>query len=301
MRNIALQSSSRSLVPFKIGQAQGSHLMATAFYTPEPSVENSRYLGIPPAFTPGVYPTRETMSSNGTQSSSPVLEPKSVKHLTCFYWHKYGKCNKSDDECLYAHKLTGSFADEPRHVEPGRPAVAGRNARSQHPVYHNWRTGSPACVDETPSPQDRFVTPPSQPGSNLHVDERSSSSAVDLAHRFSSMTVSQPNTVPYHTYQRTVQTLRELVDLQTNMAKTSQDRFSSVVKGMKGCRETLSASTSTLTSNDSTLQSHAELVEAVIEEFEVMEQKLQSLSDKMKTVSIEVAREMEKLRSSGAK
>ena len=115
------------------------------------------------------------------------------------------------------------------------------------------------------------------------------------------MTVSQPNTVPYHTYQRTVQTLRELVDLQTNMAKTSQDRFSSVVKGMKGCRETLSASTSTLTSNDSTLQSHAELVEAVIEEFEVMEQKLQSLSDKMKTVSIEVAREMEKLRSSGAK
>ena len=73
MRNIALQSSSRSLVPFKIGQAQGSHLMATAFYTPEPSVENSRYLGIPPAFTPGVYPTRETMSSNGTQSSSPVL------------------------------------------------------------------------------------------------------------------------------------------------------------------------------------------------------------------------------------
>ena len=45
---------------------------------------------------------------------------KSVKHLTCFYWHKYGKCSKADAVCLYAHYNTGHLAEEPMHMVPGR-------------------------------------------------------------------------------------------------------------------------------------------------------------------------------------
>jgi hypothetical protein len=34
------------------------------------------------------------------------------KSLTCFYWHR-GFCQKSDDDCIYAHYNTGRLAPEP--------------------------------------------------------------------------------------------------------------------------------------------------------------------------------------------
>jgi len=91
---------------------------------------------------------------------SPRVSPEaapSVKHLTCYFWKAHGKCQHSDEDCLYAHYFTGQIADPPVQVEPGRqsipysvsdidtdwqcpgPAVAGRNAMTARPVYENWR------------------------------------------------------------------------------------------------------------------------------------------------------------------
>ena len=59
----------------------------------------------------------EVLLSNDADHADQL---KSVKHLTCFYWHRYGKCNKADEVCLYAHHNTGHFAEEPMHMAPGR-------------------------------------------------------------------------------------------------------------------------------------------------------------------------------------
>ena len=66
-------------------------------------------------------------------TTSPRAHPDkpSVKHLTCYYWHKLGKCRFSDDECLYAHFNTGQLAEAPQKVEPGgMSSVYGAEMRS---------------------------------------------------------------------------------------------------------------------------------------------------------------------------
>lgn len=45
--------------------------------------------------------------------------PKSVKHLTCWYWANMD-CKYSDDECLYSHFYTGTLAQPPVQVQRGR-------------------------------------------------------------------------------------------------------------------------------------------------------------------------------------
>ncbi|KAI4122929.1 MAG: hypothetical protein LQ347_006331, partial [Umbilicaria vellea] len=45
--------------------------------------------------------------------------PPSVKHLTCYFWDRYGKCKWTDEECLYAHVETGKVAGGPVQVEIG--------------------------------------------------------------------------------------------------------------------------------------------------------------------------------------
>lgn len=72
----------------------------------------------------------------GGQISSS--QPKSVKHLTCWYWANNG-CRLPDDVCLYSHFDTGRLADPPLQVQRGRPAVAGKNAKNLQPVYKDWR------------------------------------------------------------------------------------------------------------------------------------------------------------------
>ena len=51
--------------------------------------------------------------------ASPGTEKPSVKHLTCFYWHKFGKCRFANNECLYSHYNTGQLAEAPQKVEAG--------------------------------------------------------------------------------------------------------------------------------------------------------------------------------------
>jgi hypothetical protein len=61
-------------------------------------------------------PPRKSSSNPGTPH--PHGKP-SVKHLTCFWWKEKGDCRFKEDDCLYAHRDTGIYADPPRQVIPG--------------------------------------------------------------------------------------------------------------------------------------------------------------------------------------
>ncbi|KAI4215403.1 MAG: hypothetical protein LQ351_002303 [Letrouitia transgressa] len=76
----------------------------------------------------------------GTNSAHAQSNIPSVKHLTCFFWFTKGSCRWSDNQCLYAHYYTGQVANGPVQVEPGRPAVAGKNALSTRPKYTDWHS-----------------------------------------------------------------------------------------------------------------------------------------------------------------
>lgn len=58
--------------------------------------------------------------ANQSSSGASGTSPPSVKHLTCYFWDKYGKCKWGDAECLYAHFNTGKVAGGPVQVEIGR-------------------------------------------------------------------------------------------------------------------------------------------------------------------------------------
>ncbi|KAI9832793.1 MAG: hypothetical protein M1819_004013 [Sarea resinae] len=71
----------------------------------------------------------QSATSQRSDKDSPKELPKNFnKPLTCYYWYTYGKCNKDDDECAYAHYDTGKYSNAPLRLEPGLPAIAGRNA-----------------------------------------------------------------------------------------------------------------------------------------------------------------------------
>ena len=47
-------------------------------------------------------------------------QPKSVKHLTCWYWANASKgCKLPDDECFYSHFDTGRLAEPPVKIQRG--------------------------------------------------------------------------------------------------------------------------------------------------------------------------------------
>lgn len=65
-------------------------------------------------------PMRRGKSASG---SSPK---KSMKHMTCWYWHKYRECKYEEPQCLYAHSYAGTIrvADEPIQREPGSKSLS---------------------------------------------------------------------------------------------------------------------------------------------------------------------------------
>jgi hypothetical protein len=86
-------------------------------------------------------------SADSSRATSPaqgenVENRRSVKHLTCSFWKKNGRCRYSEAQCLYAHHdvspsstinnstntlQTGRYAEAPRTLVPGEPAKAGRS------------------------------------------------------------------------------------------------------------------------------------------------------------------------------
>ena len=73
--------------------------------------------------------------------SNPYLGTEKTKLLTCWFWYNLNRCAHSDEVCAYAHYYTGRIAEKPVRIEPGMPAVAGRNARRSIPLYSNWGLG----------------------------------------------------------------------------------------------------------------------------------------------------------------
>ena len=72
---------------------------------------------LPTPYTVSSWRPGANQPSSGNASAS---SPPSVKHLTCYFWDKYGRCKWSDEECLYAHFQTGKVAGGPVQVEMGR-------------------------------------------------------------------------------------------------------------------------------------------------------------------------------------
>lgn len=58
--------------------------------------------------------------SQGSRGSSSLPTKKSVKHLTCYFWHSFGSCRYTGESCLYAHHHTGVLAAGPVKLEHGR-------------------------------------------------------------------------------------------------------------------------------------------------------------------------------------
>ena len=58
-------------------------------------------------------------NSPTSKQKSTSSQPKSVKHLTCWYWAKNG-CKLPDHVCLYSHSDTGKHAGPPVQVQRGR-------------------------------------------------------------------------------------------------------------------------------------------------------------------------------------
>ncbi|MCJ1245165.1 hypothetical protein MMC30_002366 [Trapelia coarctata] len=239
--------------------------------------------------------------------NSPAREPKSVKHLTCFYWRTYGKCNKTEEQCLYAHHLTGQLADEPKHLEPGRPAVAGRNARSKAPVYQPWRRGPDTPYHQSPP---RFhanlhggAVPFHQaygPGTSFQLNHTQDTMAVfrnpppnsAIAQRFLNMTLNQSDThVPKSFHEKQIQTMRDIIELQAHMAKASHDRLVAISEQIKYCREKLTESTATLSAIDK-VKPHADTVEALTKQYMTVEREAGAMAEQLKVLEKEVNKEM---------
>jgi len=70
-------------------------------------------------------------TTNESTAGSKGAGSGSVRHLTCFWWKEKGHCRYGDEQCLYAHYDTGKYADPPRQLIPGQPAMAGRNLDRQ--------------------------------------------------------------------------------------------------------------------------------------------------------------------------
>lgn len=87
--------------------------------TPTRSSSNSpdpRQHGVTSA--PGSRPLSSLGAASESSSTGAIARP-SVKHLECYYWRRKGHCKYSDDECLYAHHMTGRCAEAPGRVTEG--------------------------------------------------------------------------------------------------------------------------------------------------------------------------------------
>ncbi|KAL8853647.1 MAG: hypothetical protein Q9221_001458 [Calogaya cf. arnoldii] len=90
--------------------------------------------------TPTSDPLQHAQASNPSEGNT--FKPprnKTMKHLTCFYWYNYANCIHGD-RCFYSHTCDGTegVASKPIHKEPGKPAVAGKNAQKEKPDYIDW-------------------------------------------------------------------------------------------------------------------------------------------------------------------
>lgn len=112
------------------------HLPNRGPQPPTPTAKGGR------AVRPSSLPRRSHHSCKSSQSGYGTPHPHgkpSVKHLTCFWWKEKGDCRFKEEDCLYAHRDTGLYADPPRQVIPGgeiqvvqRPSTPCCNLLTNH-------------------------------------------------------------------------------------------------------------------------------------------------------------------------
>ncbi|KAL8934264.1 MAG: hypothetical protein Q9216_005993, partial [Gyalolechia sp. 2 TL-2023] len=81
-------------------------------------------------------PPRPQASLPSSSSASNNMSGSKSKSLTCFFWHRNGRCNRSDSECAYAHYDTGVVAHNPN------PAVWSDVKPSAIPGFKNMTTAT---------------------------------------------------------------------------------------------------------------------------------------------------------------
>ncbi len=117
------------------GPPHNSHQMTPVFsahYFPsvQGNLQRQSHWGLasPPvarSYSPPMYTNRlnaglvAPQNSPSLRQQSNSSQPKSVKHLTCWYWANKG-CKLPDHLCLYSHFDTGKLAEPPVQVQRGR-------------------------------------------------------------------------------------------------------------------------------------------------------------------------------------
>ena len=64
-------------------------------------------------------PYHNVLDSPVSGEQTSTLQPRSVKHLTCWYWATQG-CKLPEHLCLYSHSDTGRLAEAPVQKQRGR-------------------------------------------------------------------------------------------------------------------------------------------------------------------------------------
>lgn len=90
-----------------------------------PQHQLGRGVLFPPITSPSCLQTStnqqhfKNFRSPTSREQMSISQPKSVKHLTCWYWANKG-CKLPDHLCLYSHFDTGRLAEAPVQVQRGR-------------------------------------------------------------------------------------------------------------------------------------------------------------------------------------
>ncbi|KAI4140226.1 MAG: hypothetical protein L6R39_005893 [Caloplaca ligustica] len=67
-------------------------------------------------------------------------QPPLTKTLTCYFWHKNGKCSRSEEACAYAHHDTGTVAYPPPTVVASPAASSSSNPGARILTCFFWAT-----------------------------------------------------------------------------------------------------------------------------------------------------------------
>lgn len=117
----------------------------------------------------------DALRQNSSVSKAEALaKGMLLRELTCFFWRTRGQCAKSDEQCEYAHRDTGTWAAPPpgfkQAKEDARPQAMNANmvpiAVNRHRSFTNNDTTDPLPVDV----ESRTMRSPGEiVGSPLHM------------------------------------------------------------------------------------------------------------------------------------
>ncbi|KAL8929016.1 MAG: hypothetical protein Q9208_001459 [Pyrenodesmia sp. 3 TL-2023] len=94
----------------------------------------------------------QSLSSTANNPPTKQPEPSGLppsRSLTCFFWARNRKCNRSDEECSYAHYDTGTIARAPPGITVFEPAEESKPPLTKTLTCYFWnRNGKCSRSDE---------------------------------------------------------------------------------------------------------------------------------------------------------